>query len=56
MNAILGHKMFIPLSKLTFCAYLLHPILLQLYYLSRPNAFHFTHAFQLVNNTFIKLY
>ncbi|CAK5090992.1 unnamed protein product [Meloidogyne enterolobii] len=49
MNAILGHKMFIPLSKITFCAYLLHPILLQLYYFSRPSAFHFTHSFQLVN-------
>nr|CAD2180593.1 unnamed protein product [Meloidogyne enterolobii] len=48
MNAILGHKMFIPLSKITFCAYLLHPILLQLYYFSRPSAFHFTHSFQLL--------
>jgi len=48
LNSVLAHKVFIPLSKLTFCAYLLHPILLQLYYLSRPSAFHFTHSFQLV--------
>jgi hypothetical protein len=47
INRILGHKFFIPLSKMTFCAYLIHPILLQLYYLSRNTAFHFTHAFQM---------
>uniref|UniRef100_A0A7E4V816 NRF domain-containing protein n=1 Tax=Panagrellus redivivus TaxID=6233 RepID=A0A7E4V816_PANRE len=47
INRILGHKMFMPLSRMTFCAYLLHPALLQLYYLSRNTAFHFTHAFQL---------
>uniref|UniRef100_A0AC34GU66 Acyltransferase 3 domain-containing protein n=1 Tax=Panagrolaimus sp. ES5 TaxID=591445 RepID=A0AC34GU66_9BILA len=47
INRILGHKFFIPLSKMTFCAYLIHPILLQLYYLSRNQAFHFTHAFQM---------
>ena len=34
---------------MTFCAYLIHPILLQLYYLSRNTAFHFTHAFQMVS-------
>jgi hypothetical protein len=44
INRILGHKFFVPLSKMTFCAYLIHPILLQLYYLSRNTAFHFTHA------------
>ncbi|KAI1727262.1 acyltransferase family domain-containing protein [Ditylenchus destructor] len=55
-NAILGHKMFIPLSKLTFCAYLVHPILLQLYYLSRPNAFHFTHSFQLLHMFFVAVF
>uniref|UniRef100_A0A914HG36 Nose resistant-to-fluoxetine protein N-terminal domain-containing protein n=1 Tax=Globodera rostochiensis TaxID=31243 RepID=A0A914HG36_GLORO len=49
INAILGHKMFVPLSKITFSAYLLHPILLQIYYLSRPSAFHFTHSFQVLH-------
>ncbi|KAH7701377.1 hypothetical protein AAVH_31491 [Aphelenchoides avenae] len=53
INAILGHKIFVPLSKLTFCAYLLHPILLQTYYLSRPTAFHFTHSFQLLYMFFV---
>lgn len=42
---IIDFYRFFPLQ---FCAYLLHPILLQLYYLSRPSAFHFTHSFQLV--------
>ena len=50
INSILSHKMFIPLSKTTFCAYLIHPVLLQTYYLSRPTAFHFTHSFQLVRH------
>ncbi|KAL3083427.1 hypothetical protein niasHS_011229 [Heterodera schachtii] len=44
--------MFVPLSKITFSAYLLHPILLQLYYFSRPSAFHFTHSFQLLHMFF----
>uniref|UniRef100_A0A915DJY4 Acyltransferase 3 domain-containing protein n=1 Tax=Ditylenchus dipsaci TaxID=166011 RepID=A0A915DJY4_9BILA len=56
VNSVLGHKMFIPLSKLTFCAYLVHPLLLQLYYLSRPNAFHFTHSFQLLHMFFVAVF
>jgi peptidoglycan/LPS O-acetylase OafA/YrhL len=56
INAILGHKMFVPLSKLTFCAYLLHPLLLQSYYLSRPTAFHFTHSFQLLYMFFVAVF
>lgn len=49
INSIIGHRIFIPLSKITFCAYLIHPILLQSWYLSRPSAFHFTHSFQMVS-------
>uniref|UniRef100_A0A914C2C8 Acyltransferase 3 domain-containing protein n=1 Tax=Acrobeloides nanus TaxID=290746 RepID=A0A914C2C8_9BILA len=52
INSILGHKMFIPLSKLTFCAYLIHPLLLQF----RPNAFHFTHSFQLLYMFFVAVF
>ncbi|KAK6050082.1 hypothetical protein COOONC_12414 [Cooperia oncophora] len=40
-----------PLSKITFCAYLLHPIMLQIYNFSRPQPFHFTTAFQMLRHT-----
>uniref|UniRef100_A0A1I7SSF4 NRF domain-containing protein n=1 Tax=Bursaphelenchus xylophilus TaxID=6326 RepID=A0A1I7SSF4_BURXY len=56
INSILSHKMFIPLSKTTFCAYLIHPVLLQTYYLSRPTAFHFTHSFQLLYMFFVAVF
>lgn len=48
VNDILGWRAWIPLSRVTFCAYLIHPILLQIYYLSRPHAFHFTTVYQMV--------
>ncbi|KAI6197060.1 NRF domain-containing protein [Aphelenchoides besseyi] len=55
VNAILGHRVFVPLSKITFCAYLIHPILLQAFYLSRPSAFHFTNSFQMLHMFLIAL-
>ncbi|KAI6242646.1 NRF domain-containing protein [Aphelenchoides fujianensis] len=55
VNAILGHRVFVPLSKITFCAYLIHPILLQTFYLSRPSAFHFTNSFQMIHMFLIAL-
>ncbi|KAM3719125.1 Nose resistant to fluoxetine protein [Dirofilaria immitis] len=48
INHILGWRAWIPLSRTTFCAYLIHPILLQIYYLSRPHAFHFTTVYQML--------
>uniref|UniRef100_A0A915Q4I6 Nose resistant-to-fluoxetine protein N-terminal domain-containing protein n=1 Tax=Setaria digitata TaxID=48799 RepID=A0A915Q4I6_9BILA len=48
INDILGWRAWIPLSRITFCAYLIHPILLQIYYLSRPHAFHFTTVYQML--------
>ncbi|KAI6183960.1 hypothetical protein M3Y97_00544800 [Aphelenchoides bicaudatus] len=56
INAIIGHRMFVPLGKITFCAYLIHPILLQSYYLSRPSAFHFTHSYQMIYMFIIALF
>lgn len=47
VNDILSWRAWIPLSRITFCAYLIHPILLQIYYLSRPHAFHFTTVYQM---------
>uniref|UniRef100_A0A0R3RIY9 Acyl_transf_3 domain-containing protein n=1 Tax=Elaeophora elaphi TaxID=1147741 RepID=A0A0R3RIY9_9BILA len=48
INDVLGWRAWIPLSRITFCAYLIHPILLQIYYLSRPHAFHFTTVYQML--------
>ncbi|CEF71441.1 Acyltransferase 3 domain and Nose resistant-to-fluoxetine protein, N-terminal domain-containing protein [Strongyloides ratti] len=48
VKKILGWKAFVPLSKLTFCTYLMHPIILQLYNFSRPHPFHFTSTFQML--------
>uniref|UniRef100_A0A0K0EV77 Nose resistant to fluoxetine protein 6 (inferred by orthology to a C. elegans protein) n=1 Tax=Strongyloides venezuelensis TaxID=75913 RepID=A0A0K0EV77_STRVS len=48
VKKILGWKAFVPLSKLTFCTYLMHPIVLQLYNFSRPHPFHFTSTFQML--------
>ncbi|KAL3994535.1 Acyltransferase family protein [Acanthocheilonema viteae] len=48
VNDILSWRAWIPLSRVTFCAYLIHPILLQIYYLSRPHAFHFTTVYQML--------
>ncbi|ETN83981.1 hypothetical protein NECAME_17304 [Necator americanus] len=47
----LSWKFFMPLSKITFCAYLLHPIMLQIYNFSRPQPFHFTTFFQMLQHT-----
>lgn len=47
VTKILAFKTFIPLGKITFGAYLVHPILLQIYNLSRPQPFHFTTFFQM---------
>ncbi|VDP36886.1 unnamed protein product, partial [Heligmosomoides polygyrus] len=52
VGAFLSWKFFMPLSKITFCAYLLHPIMLQIYNLSRPQPFHFTTFIQMVRYTF----
>ncbi|VDO82456.1 unnamed protein product [Haemonchus placei] len=51
VGAFLGWKFFMPLSKITFCAYLLHPIMLQIYNFSRPQPFHFTTGFQMLRHT-----
>ncbi|KHJ86530.1 hypothetical protein OESDEN_13713 [Oesophagostomum dentatum] len=52
VGTFLSWKFFMPLSKITFCAYLLHPIMLQIYNFSRPQPFHFTTFFQMLQHTF----
>ncbi|XP_041368659.1 nose resistant to fluoxetine protein 6-like [Gigantopelta aegis] len=40
VNTLLSWKGIIPLSRLTYCAYLLHPIIMFYYYYSRETTFH----------------
>ncbi|XP_072015350.1 nose resistant to fluoxetine protein 6-like [Amphiura filiformis] len=42
VNSILSWSAFAPLAKLTYCTYLLHPILLEVYYRSSVTPFHYT--------------
>lgn len=42
VNTILSWKAFIPLSRLTYCAYLVHPIILQSFYLSQRYTIYIT--------------
>lgn len=46
---LLSWKTFIPLSRLTYCAYLIHPILIHGYYQAYPTAFHFTELLMVTN-------
>jgi len=39
---LLSWKFLLPLSRLTYCAYLIHPIFIHAYYLSYQTAFYFT--------------
>ncbi|KAL4219668.1 hypothetical protein ACF0H5_022240 [Mactra antiquata] len=41
INTLLSWKGIIPLSRLTYCAYLVHPLVIYVYYYSRRTMFHF---------------
>eukprot|EP00914_Ancora_sagittata_P010957 GHVO01021415.1.p1 GENE.GHVO01021415.1~~GHVO01021415.1.p1 ORF type:complete len:739 (+),score=18.62 GHVO01021415.1:50-2218(+) len=43
VNAILSWRPLVPLSRLTYCAYLVHPMVINWYLLSMQTPFHFTH-------------
>ncbi|KAG8173883.1 hypothetical protein JTE90_020463, partial [Oedothorax gibbosus] len=43
VNRILSIKLFISLSRLTYCAYLIHPIVMYIYYFSLKSLFDFSH-------------
>ncbi|CAL1277762.1 unnamed protein product [Larinioides sclopetarius] len=43
VNGILSWKAWIPLSRLTFCAYLIHPIVIFAYYSSMKRLIEFNH-------------
>ncbi|XP_052092431.1 nose resistant to fluoxetine protein 6-like [Mytilus californianus] len=42
INTILSWKVFVPLSRLTYCAYLVHPIVIYYYLLRRQRLIHFS--------------
>ena len=42
VNTVLSWKGFIPLSRLTYCAYLVHPPIIYYYLLTRRRLIHFT--------------
>ncbi|XP_071115657.1 nose resistant to fluoxetine protein 6-like [Haliotis cracherodii] len=42
VNTLLSWEAFIPLSRLTYCAYLVHPVIMELYYSSQRQLFYVT--------------
>lgn len=51
VNWFLSWKVWIPLSRLTHCAYLIHPIVMAVFYGSRAHTFDFS-SYLLVSHTF----
>ncbi|KAF8795657.1 Nose resistant to fluoxetine protein 6 like protein [Argiope bruennichi] len=49
ITKFLSWKLFIPLSRLTYCAYLVHPILIHAYYQAYPTALYFTELLMVTN-------
>lgn len=43
INSLLSWKPFIPLSRLSYSAYLIHPVIIACFYGSRETTFHFSH-------------
>jgi len=55
INTILSWKGFIPLSRLTYCAYLIHPIVMYYFYMSRRQLIHWdTHEIVSIIKHFTK--
>jgi len=44
---LLSAKCFVPLSRLTYPAFLIHPIVMAVFYGSRQSSFHFSHYLML---------
>lgn len=49
-NSFLSCKIWIPLSRLSYCAYLIHPIVIALFYGSRTNAFQYSDYLMVIFN------
>ncbi|KFD61433.1 hypothetical protein M514_05993 [Trichuris suis] len=52
VNDFLSWKVWIPLSRLTYCLYLVHPILIQAFYASQAKPTHFSGHYQMVHYFF----
>uniref|UniRef100_A0A5S6R5D4 NRF domain-containing protein n=1 Tax=Trichuris muris TaxID=70415 RepID=A0A5S6R5D4_TRIMR len=52
INDFLSWKVWIPLSRLTYCLYLVHPILIQAIYASQSKPIHFSGHYQMVHYFF----
>lgn len=53
-NSFLSCKIWIPLSRLSYCAYLIHPIVIALFYGSRTNAFQYSDYLMVIfNNSYL---
>ncbi|CDW54132.1 nose resistant to fluoxetine protein 6 [Trichuris trichiura] len=52
VNDFLSWKIWIPLSRLTYCLYLVHPILIQAFYASQAKPTHFSGHYQMVHYFF----
>jgi len=48
VDAFLSWKAWMPLSRLTYCAYLMHPVLMITYYRSRQDTLHFGTHIQMI--------
>ena len=46
-ESILSARCFVPLSRLTYPAFLIHPIVMAVFYGSRQSSFHFSHYLML---------
>ncbi|KAL5017425.1 hypothetical protein ScPMuIL_007014 [Solemya velum] len=42
VNVLLSWSVWAPLSKLTYCVYLIHPVVMMVYLLLRMNSIHYT--------------
>ncbi|XP_076353848.1 nose resistant to fluoxetine protein 6-like isoform X2 [Tachypleus tridentatus] len=49
IDTLLSWKFWIPLSRLTYCAYLIHPLVMYWYYLSSKTTMYVTHPLMVIN-------
>ncbi|XP_013776461.1 O-acyltransferase like protein-like [Limulus polyphemus] len=49
IDTLLSWRFWIPLSRLTYCAYLIHPLVMYWYYLSSKTTMYVTHPLMVIN-------
>ncbi|CAF0942501.1 unnamed protein product, partial [Brachionus calyciflorus] len=58
INSILSSKVYIPLNRLSYCAYLIHPVIMITFYYSQeqlPHATHSTLAYMAIGHIVVSL-